>query len=188
MQFLDISQYIPALYWTSKEHKRQYEFRLIAEAYIKQLSIEPLLILICIKNNFMNYCKVRPNKTDISNSWSVDNSYEFINKISDTNTARNIKTFDFSALYTDLILAKIFNFGKYVRLTVCYLPKFLWNFASMFVWRFVCLCVCLFVCPHGPCGHDTGRTISPIITKLHTNMDPWYGQKPIVFLGQRSNN
>ena len=93
MQFLDISQYIPALYWTSKEHKRPYEFRLIAEAYIKQLSIEPLLILICIKNNFMNYCKVRPNKTDISNSWSVDNSYEFINKISDTNTARNIKTF-----------------------------------------------------------------------------------------------
>ena len=36
-----------------------------------------------------------------------------------------------------LLLAKIFNFGKYVRLTVCYLPKLLWNFASMFVWRFV---------------------------------------------------
>ena len=50
------------------------------------------------------------------------------------------------------------------------------------------LCVCLFVCPHGPCGHDTGRTVSPIITKLDTNMDPWSGQKPIVFLGKRSNN
>ena len=46
----------------------------------------------------------------------------------------------------------------------------------------------LFVCPHGPCGHDTGRTVSPIITKLDTNMDPWSGQKPIVFLGQSSNN
>ena len=35
-------------------------------------------------------------------------------------------------------------FGKYVRLTVCYLPKFS-ILASMFVWRFVCLSVCLFV-------------------------------------------
>ena len=50
------------------------------------------------------------------------------------------------------------------------------------------LFVRLFVCPHGPCGHDTSRTVWPIITKLDTNMDPWSGQKPIVFLGQRSNN
>ena len=83
-----------------------------------------------------------------------------------------------------LLLAKIsLKFCKYVRLTVCYLPKFS-ILASMFVWRFVRL----FVCPHGPCGHDTGRTVWPIITKLDTNMDPWSGQKPIVFLGQRSNN
>ena len=42
------------------------------------------------------------------------------------------------------LLAKIFNFGKYVRLTVCYLPKFS-ILTSMFVWRFVCLSVCLSV-------------------------------------------
>ena len=117
----------------------------------------------------------------------------------------NIGCYHSTKLFCSL-LAKIFNFGKYVRLTVCpsvcYLPKFLWNFASMFVWRFVTcqnfqfwqvcssdgLSVCLFVCPHGPCGHDTGRIVWPIITKLDTNMDPWSGQKPIVFLGQRSNN
>ena len=54
------------------------------------------------------------------------------------------------------LLAKIFNFDKYVRLTVCYLPKFS-ILASMFVWPFVTcqnfqfckyvrLTVCLFVC------------------------------------------
>ena len=69
---------------------------------------------------------------------------------------------------------------KYVRLTVCYLPKFLWNFASMFVWRFVTcqnfqfwqicssdgLSVCLFV---GLC-YDTGRNVRAIKTKLGTYM------------------
>ena len=58
------------------------------------------------------------------------------------------------------LLAKIYNFGKYVRLSVCYLPKFtfwqvcsfvglllakIYILASMFVCRFVCLSVCLSV-------------------------------------------
>ena len=34
--------------------------------------------------------------------------------------------------FDGLLLAKIYNFGKYVRLTVCYLPKFS-ILASMFV-------------------------------------------------------
>ena len=46
-----------------------------------------------------------------------------------------------------LLLAKIFNFGKYVRLTVC-------------------LSVCLFVCN----VNDTGRTVQAINTKLGTCM------------------
>ena len=48
-----------------------------------------------------------------------------------------------------LLLAKIFNFGKYVRLTVC-----------------VCLSVCLSVCN----VDDTGRTVKVINTKLYTYM------------------
>ena len=38
-----------------------------------------------------------------------------------------------------LLLAKIYNFGKYARLSVCYLPKFT-ILASMFVCRFVITC------------------------------------------------
>ena len=43
-------------------------------------------------------------RADISYYWSVDSSYEFINKISDIKTARSIKTFDFCTLYTNLSL------------------------------------------------------------------------------------
>ena len=63
------------------------------------------------------------------------------------------------------LLAKIFNFGKYVRLTVC---------------LFVCLSVC--VC----C--NTGRTVRQINTKLSPHMELGCEKGPIVFLGQRSNN
>ena len=41
--------------------------------------------------------------------WSVDNLYELINKISDIKTARSIKTFDFSTLYTNLPLSVIYD-------------------------------------------------------------------------------
>ena len=37
------------------------------------------------------------------------------------------------------------HFGKYACLRVCYLPKFLCNFARMFVWWFVCPLVSLSV-------------------------------------------
>ena len=43
-------------------------------------------------------------RTSICYYWSVDNSYELINKISDIKTARSIKIFDFSTLYTNLPL------------------------------------------------------------------------------------
>ena len=39
---------------------------------------------------------------------------------------------------------KVSNFGKYARLTVCYLSKFL-ILASISAWWFACLCVCLSV-------------------------------------------
>ena len=58
---------------------------------------------------------------------------------------------------------------KYVRLTVCYLPKFS-ILASMFVWRFVCLFVCLSVCLFVCNVNDTGRAVRAINTKLGTYM------------------
>ena len=68
-----------------------------------------------------------------------------------------------------LLLAKIF--GKYVRLTVCYLPK---------IWQ-VCssdgLSVCLWVCN----VDDTGCTVQAINTKLGTYMELASGYRCILF-------
>ena len=61
-----------------------------------------------------------------------------------------------------LLLAKIFNFDKYVRLTVC---------------LSVSLFVCLFVCNI----HDTGRIVQAINTKLRTYMELKSGYRCIVF-------
>ena len=67
------------------------------------------LALKCIKIHFRNYCKVIEKRTCISFFWSVDNSLEFIDKISDIKTAHSIKTFDFSTLYTNLPLDVIYG-------------------------------------------------------------------------------
>ena len=112
MKLFDNNRYIPLLYWTSKQHKCPYKFRFIAGAskcYNKQLAIEMSLALKCIKRHFKNYCKVIETRTGIWYYWSVDNSYELINKNSDTTTARSIKTFDFSTLYTNLPLDVIYD-------------------------------------------------------------------------------
>ena len=112
MKLLDISHYIPLLYWTSKQNKCPYKFQFIAGAskfYNKQLAIDLSLALKCIKNNFKNYCKVIQKRTGISYYWSIDNSYEFINKIADIKTAHSIKTFDLSTLYTNFPLNVIYG-------------------------------------------------------------------------------
>ena len=112
MKLLDNNQYIPLLYWTSKQYKCPYKFRFIAGAskcYNKQLPMELSLALKCIKCHFKNCCKVIKKRTGICFYWSVDDSYELINKISDIKTARSIKTFDFSTLYTNLALGVIYD-------------------------------------------------------------------------------
>ena len=104
---LDENQKISLLYWTSKQHKDPYKFCFIAGAshcYNKQIAVDLSLALKCIKIHFRNYCKVIQKCTAISFFWSVDNSLEFINKISDIKTAHSIKTFDFSTQYTNLPL------------------------------------------------------------------------------------
>ena len=61
-----------------------------------------------------------------------------------------------------LLLAKIFNFGKYVRLTVC-------------------LCVCVFVCVSVRNFFDTGHSFWYIFTKLDPRMYLGHVTMPIVF-------
>ena len=73
-------------------------------------------------------------------------------------TSRNESDFARSVVVT----CQNLHFGKYVRLSVCYLPKFS-IFASMFVCRFVCLSV-RFV------KHNSW-TLWHIITKLGPHME-----------------
>ena len=107
MKLLNISQYKPLLYRTSKQHKCPYQFRFIAGAsksYTKQLAIGISLALKWIKQKW----------TGISYHWSVDNSYELLNNTLDINTARSIKTFDLSPLNTNVPLDVIYdNFMNY---------------------------------------------------------------------------
>ena len=107
----DKNKNIPVLYWTSKQHKNPYKFRFIAGACKctnKQISIEVSLALKCIKTHFRNYCNVIKRRSGISHYWSIDNSLEFIDKLSGVKKAYSIETFDFSTLYTNLPLQEIY--------------------------------------------------------------------------------
>ena len=132
MKLIDINHYIPLPYWTSRQHKCPYKFRFLAGSskfYNKQLTIDLSLALKCINNHFKKYCKVIQKRTAISYYWSIDNAYEFINKIADIKTAHIIKTFDFSTPYTNLpldviydilrsLIIKMFVNSKYVAIMV----------------------------------------------------------------------
>ena len=106
------NRYIPLLYWTSKQHKNPYKFRFIAGASRctnKTISKEVALALKHIKTQFKNYCNVIKKRTGLNFFWSIDNSVELIQKISDVDVAFSIKTFDFSTLYTNLPLKCIYE-------------------------------------------------------------------------------
>ena len=132
--------HIPYLYWTSKQHKNPYKFRFISGAKhctTKQISLEVALALKCIKQQFKNYCGVIKRHTGISHYWSVDNSHEVVNKISNIK-ANSIETYDFSTLYTNLPLDTIYkdlerliikmykNSGSHTLLVNPYLKKCFW--------------------------------------------------------------
>ena len=105
------NKYIPVLYWTSKQHKNPFKFRFIAGATHstnKAISVDVSLALKCIKNHFKHYCAVIKRNTGINYFWSIDNSQEFLDKLIDIKKADSIETFDFSTLYTNLPLDKIY--------------------------------------------------------------------------------
>ena len=147
IKLLDENQKIPLLYWTSKQHKDPYKFRFIAGAshcYNKQIAVDLSLALKCIKIHFRNYWKVIQKRKGISFFWSVDNSLEFIDKISDIKTAHSIKTFDLSTLYTNLpldviygslksLIIKMFTNAKSIAILVnSYRKKAFWSNGSSY--------------------------------------------------------
>ena len=103
---------IPLLYWTSKQHKTPFKFRFISGAshcYNKTISKEVSAALKHIKNHFKNYCAKIKHRHGFSCFWSIDNSNEFILKLSAIDKADSIKTYDFSTLYTNLPLDYIYH-------------------------------------------------------------------------------
>ena len=89
---------IPLLYWTSKQHKTPFKFRFISDAshcYNKTISKEVSAALKHIKNHFKNYCAKIKHRHGFSCFWSIDNSNEFILKLSAIDKTDSIKTYDF---------------------------------------------------------------------------------------------
>ena len=106
------NKHIPLLYWTSKQHKNPYKFRFIAGASHctnKTISVDVALALKCIKTQLKNYCAVIKKNSGFNYFWSIDNSIEFLNKLSDIPIADSIATFDFSTLYTNLPIDSIYE-------------------------------------------------------------------------------
>ena len=106
------NRYIPQLYWISKQHKNPYKFRFISGASHctnKTISKEVALALKCIKIQFKNYCAIIEKRTGLAHFWSIDNSTEFLNKISDISVADSIETYDFATLFTGLPLDNVYN-------------------------------------------------------------------------------
>ena len=106
------NEHIPLLYWTSKQHKNPFKFRFISGAshcYNKTISKDVSAALKHIKNHFKNFCATIKHRQGFSCFWSIDNSNEFISKLSDVTQADSIKTYDFSTLYTNLPLDYIYE-------------------------------------------------------------------------------
>ena len=71
--------------------------------------VDVSLALKCIKTHFKNYCCVIKKNLGLNFFWSIDNSEDFIHKIGGIKKATSIKTYDFSTLYINLPLDKIYN-------------------------------------------------------------------------------
>ena len=66
------------------------------------------LVMKCIKKHFKAYCDQIYKRTGVSVYWSIDNSLQCLQKLEKA-TANSIQTYDFSTLYTNLPLQKIYD-------------------------------------------------------------------------------
>ncbi len=105
---LDSSQEsLPFLYWIPKMHKNPTKQRYIAASHC--CSTKPLskMITYCLKlvqQTHKNYCTRIAKTRHYNKMWIVDNSVEVLDKLSICNqkSVRNVRTFDFSTLYTSI--------------------------------------------------------------------------------------
>ena len=105
------NHHIPYIYCTVKMHKNPYKFRFISGASrssLKQLSKELSLVLKSIKESFKNYCNCIANRSGFNIYWSIDNSFQCLQKLFQT-SPESVHSYDFSTLYTKLPLQKIYS-------------------------------------------------------------------------------
>ena len=104
----DDQKRLPFLYWIPKMHKTPSKQRYIAASH--SCSTKPLskMITYCLKliqQTHTNYCKTIAKNRGYNRMWIVDNSIkvlEELRKFNDDNLAKNIRTYDFSTLYTSI--------------------------------------------------------------------------------------
>ena len=91
---------LPYIYWIPKMHKNPYKHRLISGS--SKYSTKPLSMLTHIKQRLQKYCETAYSRSGVNQMWILKNSKEILDHLQspDFNLITNIKSFDFSTLYT----------------------------------------------------------------------------------------
>ena len=108
IEVTDDQKRLPFLYWIPKMHKNPSKQRYIAASH--SCSTKPLskMITFCLKliqQTHTNYCKTIARNCGHDRMWIVDNSIKVLEKLREFNvkdSAKNIRTYDFSTLYTSI--------------------------------------------------------------------------------------
>ena len=93
-------------------HKNSYKHRFIAgssKCSIKPLSILLTKLLTYIQQGLQKYCETPYSKSGINQMWILKNSKELLDHLKSLNfnLITNIKSFDFSTLYTTILHQKL---------------------------------------------------------------------------------
>ena len=98
---------LPYIYWIPKMHKNPYKHRFIAgssKCSTKPLSILLTKLLTHNKLGLQKYCETAYSRSGVNQMWILKNSKELLDhlKSPNFNLITNIKSFDFSTLYTTI--------------------------------------------------------------------------------------
>ena len=98
---------LPYIYWIPKMHKNPYKHGFIAgsaRCSTKPLSILLTMLLTHIKQGLQKYCETAYSRSGVNQMWILKNSKELLEhlKSPNFNNITNLKSFDFSNLYTTI--------------------------------------------------------------------------------------
>ena len=103
---------LPLIYWMPKIHKNPSKHRFIAAS--KQCSTKPLSLILTrilkvLQSQHINYCKAIKNYSGFNRFWIIDNSCSVLDLVKkcNLNSVNNIRTYDFSTLYTSIPHSKL---------------------------------------------------------------------------------